>query len=381
MKTNFDQIEDRRNSDSIKWNKYTEDILPLWVADSDYRAPTRVIQAIQDRLSQGVFGYSEIQEETKSAIQSWVLKRHAWQVNLDDILIVPGVVQAFNITALAFTNPGDSVLVQTPAYRPFLELAENASLVQSTHELSVDGSGNYSINQTDLLSAIDPRTRILMFCNPHNPTGRVFQKNELLQIAEICLAKKIIICSDEIHSDLIFRGHKHIPIASLSEEISASTITLLSPSKTFNLAGLKTSAVIITNPVLREVYLKRSRGLVGSPNLLGQVALNAAYLYGSDWLEELLVYLETNRDILVNFVRDNMPGVNISTPEGTFLGWLDCRDTDLEDPTKHFLVHGKVALSSGDWFGTPYQQYARINFACPREILFKALDRIRISLS
>ncbi len=377
---NFDKIINRRLSDSIKWNREDEDVLPLWVADMDFLVPEPVLNALQKRISHGIFGYSKTHASTKLAIQAWMSDRHDWLVATDDILVVPGVVQGFNIAAAALTNPGDSVLFQTPAYHPFFDVARNSHLNQRIHSLSKDDDGYYTINTDKFRDAVSPQTRIFMLCNPHNPTGRVFSEKELTKMADICLQENIIICSDEIHSDLIFQGSKHIPIASLSSDISQNTITLISASKTFNLAGLKSSAVIITNPELRNQFQAKLRGVSGSVNLLAETAMAAAYSHGKDWLDELLQYLEINRDILVDYVSDELPGININTPQGTFLGWLDCTESGLENPADHFLTKGRVALNSGEWFGNEFDKYARINYGCPREILLSALDRIKKSL-
>ena len=376
----FDKIINRRLSDSLKWNREDEDVLPLWVADMDFPVPEPVLDALQKRISHGIFGYSKTQESTKLAIQAWLSDRHDWLVETDDILVIPGVVQGFNIAAAAFTNPGDSVLFQTPAYHPFFEVALNTHLNQRVHRLSKDENGYYTINTDEFRNAVSPQTRIFILCNPHNPTGRVFSEKELIKMADICLKENIVICSDEIHCDLVFQGAKHIPIASLSGDISQRTITLISASKTFNLAGLKSSAVIISNPALREQFQAKLRGFSGSVNLLGDIAMAAAYSHGQDWLGELLQYLELNRDILVDYVSSELPGIHIDSPQGTFLGWLDCTESGLENPADHFLTKGRVALNSGEWFGDEFRKYARINFGCPREILLSALDRIKKSL-
>lgn len=377
---NFDKIINRRLSDSIKWNKEDEDVIPLWVADMDFPVPEPVLNALQKRISHEIFGYSKPQESTRLAIQAWLSDRHGWMVETDDILLVSGVVQGFNIAAAAFTNPGDNVLVQTPAYHPFFEVALNSQLNQSIHRLSIEKDRYYRINTDEFRNAISPKTRIFMLCNPHNPTGRVFSKKELMRMADICLQENIIICSDEIHSDLVFQGSKHIPIASLSFDISQQTITLISASKTFNLAGLKSSAVIISNRALRDQFMAKLRGVSGSVNLLGATAMTAAYSHGHDWLNELLQYLAINRDLLVDYVSNELPGINIHSPQGTFLGWLDCTDSGLENPADHFLTEARVALNPGQWFGDEFNKYARINFGCPREILLSALNRIKMSL-
>ena len=380
MKFNFDQKINRRDSDSIKWNYYEEDVLPLWVADMDFLCPPAVIESIHKRLDHGLFGYSKTQETTKIAVQSWLSKKHNWHVELDSILLIPGVVQSFNIAAAAYSRPGDSVLIQTPSYHPFFDVSDNSDLIQRINPLSRDSTGRYSFDRALFIKALKPNTRTFMLCNPHNPTGRVFTRSELIGMAEICLNNNTIICSDEIHSDIIYRGQTHIPVASLSPEISQSTITLISTTKTFNLAGLKSSAVIITNPRLRELFQQQLSGFVGSVNILGETALAAAYNHGEDWLSELLDYLEINRRFLIDYVREELPGISMYPPEGTYLGWLDCSGTGLDDPADHFLMKARVGLNSGSWFGDNYTDHVRINFGCPHEILALALERLRNSL-
>lgn len=380
MNIDFNTIINRRDSDSEKWNKYDEDVLPLWVADTDFMAPAPIINAIRDRLDHGLFGYSFTQESSKIAVCDWLERRHDWKVTPEEIIIFPGVVPAFNIATRACTNPGDSVLIQTPAYHPFLELPQNTNLTCSNHSINRDGKGHYLILRSDFMDHVLPKTRIFMLCNPQNPTGRVFTREELTIMAEACLEHNIIICSDEIHSDIIYPPNHHIPFASLSEEIAQATITLLSPSKTFNLAGLKSSVVIIQNPHLRESFINQTKGYGRTVNILGEAALTAAYSQCDDWLDEFLDYLDTNRKYLHDFVHSELPGVRMNLPEGTYLGWLDFSGTSLDSPAAYLLDKGKVALNSGDWFGNQFAQFARINFGCQNEILSAALDRIKSAL-
>jgi len=381
MKYQFDKVTDRQNSDSIKWNLFEEDVLPLWVADMDFLCPPEVVNAIRNRLDHGIFGYSKPQQSTKRAIQHWLVSRHGWEVQTEDILLLPGVVQAFNVAASTFSNPGDSVLIQTPAYHPYFDLKSNSKLNQIINPLACDSSGRFSLDIQSFEASLKPDTRTFMLCNPHNPSGRVFTKDELLAMASTCLANNTIICSDEIHSDIIHPGFKHIPIASLSSEIAHSTVTLVSTTKTFNLAGLKSSAVIISNPRLKEQYSKQLSGFVGSVNILGEIGLAAAYEYGSEWLSELLSYLDANRQFLLDFVSNELPGISVYPPEGTYLAWLDCSELNLSEPATFFLEQAKVGLNSGSWFGDNYLQHVRINFGCPREILSTALNRIKNALS
>ncbi len=380
MKYNFDQLINRRESDSIKWNLYEDDILPLWVADTDFLSPPAVVSSLQERINHGIFGYPIIQDTTKQAIQQWLLKRHNWNINTDDIILIPGVVQGFNVTAKAYSNPGDSLLIQTPAYHPFFHVANNSNTNLIISPLSQNSNGSYKVNKDYFQSSLTPETRIFMLCNPQNPTGRTFSKLELKGMAEACLKHNVIICSDEIHSDLVFTETKHIPIASLSKDISAITITLLSASKTFNIAGLKTSAAVITNPLLRDQFVQTMNRSVGGVNLLGEIALRAAFENGADWLDELLSYLEANRNLLFDFVQAELPGVQMSKPESTYLGWLDCKETGLENPSKFFIDQARVALNEGLWFGEKYSSFVRLNFGCPKERLCTGLERMKTAL-
>ncbi len=380
MTTHFDKPIDRRASDSTKWNKFDPDVLPLWVADMDFSAPDEILAVLRSRIDHGVFGYSSSQDGTLQAIQDWLSNRHGWNVSADDILLVPGVVQAFNAAAKAFSNPGDSVLIQTPAYHPFFHVAPNNSLRHRSSRLSTNPQGRYFIDPAQFQQDLTPDTRSFMLCNPHNPSGRVFTREELEPIAHACLENNTVICSDEIHSDLVFHPNRHLPVAAISDEIAANTVTFISASKTFNIAGLKSSAVIITNPRLRELYKKALSGLVGSVNLLGELAMAEAYRSCSPWLEELLVYLQDNRDLLVSFIDEELPFVNLHPPEGTYLAWLDFSNANLEDPAEFLLVNAKIGLNAGTWFGEEYKQFARMNFACPRTILEEALQRLKKGL-
>ena len=380
MTSRFDQCINRKDSDSVKWNRYPEDVLPLWVADMDFLSPSPVIKALSERVQHGVFGYPETQQSTKDSVVDWLWKEHNWSVTCEDLVFLPGVVVGFNLAAHALTEPGQGVLVQTPTYRPFLNVSGHAKIEQ--HEMPLDRTkgGEYIIHKTTFRQAIHKNTQIFMLCNPQNPTGRVFSKAELETMAEICLKNNIFICSDEIHSDIVFAPNKHIPIATLSPEVAKRTITLLSPSKTFNIAGLKASYAVITNSDLRERFIAGKQGLVGGVNLFGQRALRAAYTEGKAWLDELLTYLENNRDFLFDFVSTKLDGVSMASPEGTYLAWLDCRETGFNDPQEYFLKNAKVALNPGAWFGKPGEGFVRLNFACPRNTLQEGLDKIAHSL-
>lgn len=352
----------------------------MWVADMDFLSPPPVIEALRKRVEHGVFGYPYLLEESKKAVVHWLANRHGWEVTPKDLLFLAGVVTGFNLATHAVTEPGEGVLVQTPTYRPFLEVYKNVGREQHAMPLTQNEERIYEVNKDDFEMAIRKNTRIFMLCNPQNPTGRVFREEELEMMAELCLENEIVICSDEIHSDLIFSESKHIPIASLNPEIADNTITLLAPSKTFNVAGLKASVAVITNPKLRKKFEGAKQGLVGWVNALGQVAARAAYTEGEPWLEALLTYLEANRDFLADFVRDKLPGVKMAKPEGTFLAWLDCREmaheTGVKNPQQFFLNEAKVGLNNGAWFSKEGKGFVRLNFGCPRELLVEGLERM-----
>jgi cystathionine beta-lyase len=312
----------------------------------------------------------------------WLFDRHKWEVKAEDIVFVPGVVVGFNLAAHAVTRPGDGVVLQTPTYGPFFSVANNVGLIQHEMELTRDSNGRYSVDYDAFESCLSGRSKIFMLCNPQNPTGRVFDQKELEEMAEICLKNNLVICSDEIHNDLIFSGNKHIPIAKISPEISANTITLIAPSKTFNIAGLKMSVAIISDKKLRQRFEEAGKGLLGSVNVLAYYAAVAAYRHGGPWLNALLSYLEDNRDYLVDFVRNELPGINMTKPEGTFLAWLDCREANLEgEPSEFFKRNADVVMNDGEWFGKGGEGFVRLNFGCPRSMLVEALEKIKEAMT
>jgi len=278
-------------------------------------------------------------------------------------------------------DPGGSALVQTPVYPPFLSAAKNAGMTRQDSPLLPDADLSYQIDWTGFEAAITDQTRLFILCNPHNPVGRVFRRDELERMAEICLRRGVPICSDEIHCDLLYRGHQHIPMASLSPEVARSTITLMAPSKTFNIAGLQCSFAIIQNPNLRQAFQQAGQGLVGWVNVMGLVAGLAAYRHGQAWLEALLPYLQANRDFLHQYVREHLPGVKMGLPEGTYLAWLDCRQAGISgSPYDFFLKEARVALNNGEAFGPGGEGFVRLNFGCPRATLVQALEQMRAAL-
>ncbi len=380
MRYDFDQIIDRRASDSIKWNLYGEAI-PLWVADMDFPAPEPVIRALSERVAHGIFGYGKEPEELRPLLVERLKKLYGWEVSPDALVFLPGIVSGFHVAAQAVTCPGDGILVQTPVYFPFFRVPPNLHLVLNEMELTRRDSGQYEVDFDLFEETITGRTGLFLLCSPHNPVGRVFTREELERMAEICLRHDIAICSDEIHCDLVFEGHPHVPIASLSPEVARQTITLMAPSKTYNVAGIHASVGIIPDPELRNQFQAAGAGLVPHMGVLGYTAMLSAYRDGDDWLEQVLAYMQANRDVLYDYVHKNLPGITMAKPEGTYLAWLDCREADLPgNAHKFFLEEAGVAMNDGATFGKGGEGFVRLNFACPRATLVQALEQMREAL-
>jgi cystathionine beta-lyase len=382
MAHDFDAIIDRRSTESNKWQKFPADVLPLWVADMDFRSPEPVVRALRERVEHGVFGYGVEQPEFFEVMCDRLLKRYGWRVKPDAILTLPGVIPGFNLAARALAEPGDGVLLTTPLYPPLLRVPGNVKLSSDEALLARGADGRYAVDWDAFERAIQPRTKFLLLCNPHNPIGRVYTREELQRMAETALRRGLAIVSDEIHCDLVFNGHRHVPIASLDPEVERRTMTFIAPSKTFNLPGLKASIAIIPDAELRARFVAAQLDLVKAVNVLGYVAMLAAYRDGQPWLDEALAYLEANRDHVVATVRREMPGVSVAPPEATYLAWLDCRQAGIpdNDPYTFFLGRAKVALNDGRTFGRGGEGHVRLNFGCPRATVTEGLGRMARAL-
>jgi len=380
MTYDLDSIIDRRSSDSIKWCHY-DDALPLWVADMDFPAPEPVIRALRERVEHGVLGYGIEPPELRPLLVERLQRLYGWTVAPEALIFIPGIISGFNLAGRVASRPGDGLLVQTPIYHPILRVPDNAHLTLNAMELTRRADGQYEVDLDQFEATITGRTRLFILCNPHNPVGRVFRRDELERMAEICLRHRLLICSDEIHCDLVFSGQQHLPIASLAPEIAAQTITLLAPSKTYNIAGLHSALAIIPDPELRKRFNVIRADLIPGIDVLGYTAMLAAYRDGQPWLDEVLSYLEANRDLLFDYVTGNLPGLALHRPEGTYLAWLDCRDANLPDnPHRFFLERARVALNDGATFGRGGEGFVRLNFGCPRSTLLEALERMRDAL-
>ena len=369
---NFDQQPDRRGTSSTKWNKYAgRDILPFWVADMDFHTAPSILRALQARLERGVLGYTEAPASAIEAAQAWLAREYDWAVHADWMVFIPAVVAGFNMAAHAVGERGDDVLVPVPVYHPFLHTPEHAGRTPVFVDLAGGNGRRWEMDFDGLQAAVTARTRLLLFCNPQNPTGRVYTRAELLQLAEFCLRNNIVVCSDEIHCPLVLEpGGQHIPIASLDREIAEASITLLAPTKAFNVPGVGCGVAIIPNADLRERYRESRLGLVPSIGPLAYVATEAAWRDESSWLPELLIYLRANRDALAQAIAEL--DLTVSHVEGTYLAWIDVRALGLLDPGSYFEQQG-VGLSNGAQFGSP--GYVRFNFGCPRPLLREGLRR------
>jgi len=374
----FDRIIDRRGTESIKWNIFEEDVLPMWIADMDFRSPEPVIEALHKRIDHGVFGYGMPPDGLREAITDHLANRNGWVVAPSEINFISGVVTGFNHAIYSLTEPGDKILIQTPVYPPFLAAPCEAGRECVFNQLVLNGDGTYEIDFDDFEEKASSGVKLFILCNPHNPVGRVFIREELTRLAEICVKYDIFICSDEIHGDLIFSGYQHTPIASLSPEVGCRTVTYFAPSKTFNVAGFSTSVYVAQNEEMKTRLSQSMLMLLGHPNILGLHAALAAYRYGQAWLDAVLMYLEENRDLLVSFISNELSGVRMGIPEGTYLGWLDCRGLNLAtSPHEFFLEEAKVGLNEGADFGEGGEGFVRMNFACPRVMLKDGLTRMK----
>lgn len=378
----FDRITDRRESNSIKWQWYDEDVLPMWVADMDFRSPPAVIRALRARVEHGVFGYEKSPPDLRELITERLSKLYNWEVAPEAIIFLPGIVAGFNVASRAFVAADEALMVQTPVYMHILHAAEDAGVRGQAMALIQGTDGRYGVDLDLFEATITEQTRLFLLCNPHNPVGRVFTRAELIAMTDICLRHNLVICSDEIHCDLIYEEHQHIPVATLGQEVAARTITLMAPSKTFNIAGLHCGFAIIPDADLRQRYKKGRGGLVGTPNLMGYTAAKAAYAEGGPWLQALLRYLEANRDLVGEYLAGEMSQLKMVPPEGTYLAWIDCREAGLPtSPQRFFLDNARVAFNDGGAFGPGGEGFIRLNFGCPRELLLEGLNRMHRALT
>lgn len=385
MKFDFDKVIDRRGTNCLKYDfakerGMREDALSLWVADMDFPTASAITDRLHEAVDHGIFGYTEGKEEYFNAVQNWFKDNFDWEVKRNWLIKTPGVVFGLAMAVKAYTKEGEAVLIQQPVYYPFSEVIEDNNRVLVNNSLkNVDG--HYEIDFEDFEEKIVANNvKLFILCNPHNPVGRVWKKEELLKMGEICLKHNVIVVSDEIHSDFAFPGYKHNVFASLSDEIADITVTCTAPSKTFNLAGLQISNIFISNPALRGKFRKAVAAAGYSQvNVMGLVACQAAYEEGREWLNELKEYLVQNLNFVRDYLKENIPQVKLIEPEGTYLIWLDFREMGLsKDELEDLIVNkAKLWLDSGAIFGVDGIGYQRINIACPRVTLEQAMKQLK----
>ena len=397
MKHLFDEEHDRKGTCSVKWEfiQRGEDllhwdhtdacfgpdrILPMWVADMDFRCPDAVVEALIARAEHGIFGYTAPTDPFYLSVANWMERRHGWKIDPSWICLTPGVVPALNMLVRTYVSQGDSVLIQPPVYYPFHKAIENNDAELVLNPLLYE-DGKYRMDLADLEAKCgDPKVKMAILCSPHNPVGRVWTKDELVEFGKICIDNNVLIVSDEIHGDLIYPDYIFTPLAIINDDFAQNSVICTSPSKTFNLAGLQTSCIIIPNQDLRVRFQKtlQANGLFGI-SIFGMVALQAAYDHGEEWLAQVLDYIGGNLEYLEKYVAEHIPEIDVITPEGTYLVWLDCRRLQLDkwELKKLMLEEAKVYLDEGFIFGPEGEGFERINIACPRPILVEALDRIR----
>lgn len=373
----FDRPVDRTGTASFKWDTYPEGVLPLWVADMDFASPRAVVRALRARAQHGVFGYSLVPDSLVEVIAGHLERRYGWRIEPEWIAWLPSVVPGLNLACRAFAAAGETVMTITPAYPPFLQAPPSGRRRLLTVAAALSG-GRWQLPLDAMEAALTPDTRVLLFCHPHNPLGRVWSREELAAVVAFCRRHDLVLCSDEIHCDLLLDEHRHVPAALVEPGAAECVVTLMSPSKTFNLPGLNFAFAVVPDAGMRRRFLAPGRGLLPFPGAFAIAAAEAAYRGGGDWLAELLLYLRGNRDIVEHFVAEELPRVTMTHVEATYLAWLDVRRTGLADPAGACVAAG-VALSAGAAFGGP--GFLRLNFACPRSTLQEALRRLRRALA
>lgn len=384
MRYDFDKVVERRNTNSTKWDSVaalfgSEDVLPLWVADMDFRIPQPIIDAISERIKHPVFGYTRVSSSTIDAVLERLETKYGWKVSPEAVIVTPGVVPAVNAAVKAYAGEGGAVVVQSPAYPPFWATGPNNKVRTVTNLLRLEG-GRYEMDFDALERAFaESGAKAMILCSPQNPVGRVWTREELVKLGEIALKAGAVVISDEIHCELIYKGFKHVPFASISPEFAANSVTCFSPSKTFNIPGMHCSVAIIPDEELRKRFNEARSGIQGSPDFLAVIAMEAAFRYGDEWLEQVMDYIEGNLEFLLKYMEERIPAIKPIRPEGTYLVWLDCRGLGIDDPKelqRFFSEKAKVGMNAGYTFGPGGEGFMRMNIACARSILEEALKRI-----
>ncbi|WP_373921360.1 MalY/PatB family protein [Peribacillus muralis] len=389
-KSFFEEHYDRENTGSVKWDKNSlkslfgsEDVLPMWVADMDFPAPEGIQKALIERLNHPIFGYTVPSDTVFTEIQNWLRSRHSWQIEKEWISFSSGIVSAIGTTIQAFTNPGDKILVQSPVYTPFFDMIKNNDREVVNSPLILE-DGKFMIDFTDFEDKLKSGVKLFLFCSPHNPGGRVWTKDELLRIGDLCKKYDVIMVSDEIHADLFHSPSTHYPIASLSKEFAAITVTLMAPSKTFNIAGMQASFLVTSNEKLQlKLQNTQTKLAFHGLNVLALTAMEAAYREGLEWLTEMMGYIEENIKLAEDFIAEEIPALHVMHPDASYLLWIDCRDLGMTDTEikEKLIHHGKLALEPGSKYGPGGEGFVRMNIGCSRATLLEGLKRLKLAFS
>lgn len=395
MKYDFDRVYERRNTDCAKWDAMKavfgrDDVIPMWVADMDFPSPEPVVAALKQRAAHPFYGYAMPSPGLTEAVVERVKRKFNWEIQPEWVVFTPGVISALSTAVRALTHPGDEIILQEPVYYPFFGVVKGSGCHIVHNRLKLHG-GRYEMDFEDLEgrflfesgTRVRRRARAVIFCNPQNPIGRVWNYEELVRMGKIILHHNGVVISDEIHSELLYKGYRHIPFASISEEFAQNSITCMAPSKTFNLPGLDASSIIIPNKRLRDIYNDVRSSIVPGLNLFGLVAMETAYRHADEWLEQLLDYLQGNLETTMNYFEERIPKIKVIEPQATYLLWLDCRELGLDDTGLQDFMRkqARVGLDDGFLFGEGGSGFQRMNIACPRSILKEALERIEAAVN
>ncbi len=394
MKYDFDRVRDRRNTDCVKWDYVqsifgSEDVIPMWVADMDFPVAQPIVEALKKRAEHPYYGYTRPGAGVIASVVERFQRKFDWKIKPEWIVFTPGVVSALSVGVRALTHSGDEVILQVPVYHPFFPAVTYSGCQIVNNGLKLV-NGRYEMDYNDLESKFIPKANIpqhrvkaIILCNPHNPVGRLWNREELIRMGEVVIRHGAVVISDEIHCELLFKGYRHTPFASISEEFEQNCIVCMSPSKTFSLAGLEVSSIIIPNKKLRDDFTSIRAGILPGPNLFGYTAMEAAYRFGDDWLEQVLDYLQSNLDFLLDYFAKRIPEIKVIKPQGTYLVWLNCRELGKDDMALRSFMRekAKVGLDDGFVFGKGGSGFQRMNIACPRAILEEALQRIETAVN
>ena len=385
MKHNFDELIDRRNTECKKWDTYAEDVIPMWIADTDFKCPQPVVDALVKRAQHGIYGYPVNLKKFEESIVNWQKKRFGWSVDPDWVEYTPAVIPAILYAMRAFTNPGDNIVIQMPAYHPFHDIIPHNGRHILGNPLLLQPDGSYAVDFENLEQLLSKkRTTMFLLCSPHNPVGKCFTREELTRMSELCLKHNVFVVSDEIHSDIIYEGSEHIPFGSLSQEAADNCVVCVNPSKTFNIAGMRTGAAVIPNRHKHDLFYNALEdNKAYGRTVFGTLPIEVCYNECDYYADQLLEYLSGNLAYLNQFIAERIPRLKVTPTQATYLIWLNCKDLNMapKELNAFFLEKAKVAMNEGSTFGPGGAGFMRLNIACPRSRLVEALNRIEAAIN